>query len=116
MPPTTDPQLPLTIVILCYSAVILLAIILLMLFRISGQLAMVAFKLSKSSRPSRTRETEVAPATPESAPAHSIEVGAGTAFEEFLNEDPQRRNLPKKEQFKEYRKWRAAKGLNWAKP
>ncbi len=112
MPPTLDPQLPLSIVILCYSAVTLLFIILLMLLRISGQLALLAFKLGKSNRPAKVSEKANAP----SAPAGAPEVGAGTAFEEFLNEDPQRRGLAKKEQFNAYRKWRADKGLNWSKP
>jgi hypothetical protein len=108
MPPTLDPQLPLSIVILCYSAVILLLIILLILLRVSGQLTLLSYKLSKSSRSSRVAEPHSAPEAPE--------VGPGTPFDEFLNEDPQRRTLAKKEQFKAYRIWRADKGLNWTKP
>ncbi len=34
-------------------------------------------------------------------------------FLSFLSEDPQRRNLPKREQFAAYRKWRKEKGLSW---
>lgn len=34
-------------------------------------------------------------------------------FQEFLEEDPARKELPKKEQFAEFRKWRSATGLNW---
>jgi hypothetical protein len=34
-------------------------------------------------------------------------------FAEFLAEDPSRRELPKKEQFAEFRRWRDKKGLNW---
>jgi hypothetical protein len=34
-------------------------------------------------------------------------------FAEFLAEDPERRELPKKEQFAEFRRWRERKGLNW---
>ena len=34
-------------------------------------------------------------------------------FAKFLEEDPARRELPKKEQFAEFRKWRDEKGLNW---
>jgi hypothetical protein len=40
-------------------------------------------------------------------------VAPGTPFEEFLNEDPSRRLLSKKEQFAAYRDWRSQKGLNW---
>jgi hypothetical protein len=35
------------------------------------------------------------------------------AFRKFLEEDPERRKLPKKEQFASYRKWRHEHGLNW---
>lgn len=34
-------------------------------------------------------------------------------FLDFLNEDPARREMPKKEQFAAYRRWRSARGLNW---
>lgn len=36
-------------------------------------------------------------------------------FQEYLDEDPTRRELPKKEQFDGFRKWRDTKGLNWGK-
>lgn len=41
------------------------------------------------------------------------ETSAGGAFESFLSEDPERRKLPKSEQFAAYRKWRQENGLNW---
>ncbi len=47
--------------------------------------------------------------------APETEVSAGSAFEEFLDEDPARRKLPKKEQFAAYREWRKQMGLNWSK-
>lgn len=37
-------------------------------------------------------------------------------FDEFLEEEPSRRELPKKEQFAAFRKWRDEKGLNWKAP
>ena len=37
-------------------------------------------------------------------------------FEEFLEEDSSRRDLPKKEQFAAFRQWREEKGLNWKSP
>lgn len=37
-------------------------------------------------------------------------------FDEFLAEDPSRRDLPKKEQFAAFRQWRDDKGLNWKGP
>ena len=47
-------------------------------------------------------------------PAPSVaETSPGGAFEAFLGEDPERRQLTKKEQFAAYRQWRHEKGLNW---
>jgi len=37
-------------------------------------------------------------------------------FAEFLEEDPSRRDLPKKEQFAAFRQWREERGLNWKGP
>lgn len=34
-------------------------------------------------------------------------------FEKWLDEEPGRRELPKKEQFAGFRKWRAEQGMNW---
>jgi len=36
------------------------------------------------------------------------------AYEQFLNEDPERLKLSKKERFSLYRVWRKEKGLNWS--
>ena len=38
----------------------------------------------------------------------------GEAFQQFLDEDPSRLSLPKKEQFATYREWRSKNGLNWS--
>lgn len=37
----------------------------------------------------------------------------GVHFREFLDENPARRELSKKEQSAEFRKWRSQRGLNW---
>lgn len=37
-------------------------------------------------------------------------------FARFLEEDPSRRDLPKKEQFEAFRRWRNERGLNWRAP
>ncbi|MCH7226791.1 hypothetical protein [Haloferula sp. A504] len=34
-------------------------------------------------------------------------------FDRWLDEDPSRHELPKKEQFAGFRKWRAEQGMNW---
>lgn len=116
MPDQLPPEFPLSITILCYVAVALLCAIFLMMFRINGQIALLSHRLRKNSG-SRPTERATAASSEESSDseAPSVEVGPGTPFEEFLNEDPKHRTLPKKEQFKEYRKWRADKGLNWSK-
>lgn len=41
------------------------------------------------------------------------ETGAGGMFESFLQEDPSRGALTKREQSAAFRKWRKDKGLNW---
>lgn len=107
MPTAVEPYFPFSIVILAYVATGALILILLMLLRMSSQLGALSIRLTKSSRSSKLTDAEAMPNISEAEP--------GTPFDEFLNEDPERRNLAKKEQFKAYRKWRADKGLNWAK-
>lgn len=106
MPTPIEPQFPLSITILCYTGVFVLIVITIMLFRINGRLEALSAKLSKSSRASKLAEPDAEP--------QQIEVPSGTQFEKFLDEDPKRRTLAKKEQFKAYRKWRDEKGLNWS--
>ena len=107
MPPSIAPEFPLSITILCYTATSVLIVILLLLFRMNSKLSVLAVKLSRSNRAEKLEEPETPPNIPEAEP--------GTQFEEFLSEDPHRRSLTKKEQFKAYRIWRTEKGLNWSK-
>jgi hypothetical protein len=112
------PEFPFAITVLCYTAVGLLLAILLLLLRMSGQIIILSNRLKKSTRSESIRPSSTGEITDniETEPETSVtEVGPGTPFEEFLNEDPERRRLSKKEQFKEYRKWRDDKGLNWSK-
>ncbi len=109
-------EFPLTITILGYVAVALLALILLTLIRISGKISTVAHRLRKmGTRSEKSSSASTESPSEEESEAQTVEAEPGTPFEEFLNEDPKHRTLPKKDQFKEYRKWRAAKGLNWSK-
>lgn len=115
MPTPLPSEFPLSVIILAYVAVGLLVLILMLLLRISSQLTIVANRLKRSSRSeaaSSMATLSESDCSQESAP---VEVGPGTPFEEFLNEDPENRRLSKKEQFTAYRKWRAEKGLNWSK-
>ncbi|QTN32206.1 hypothetical protein HZ994_07625 [Akkermansiaceae bacterium] len=106
MPPAANPEFPLQIIVLAYIATAILIIILLQLLRMNGRLAALSARLSRSSRSEKLAEPDAEPGI--------VEVGPGTPFETFLKEDPERRTLAKKEQFKAYRKWRAEKGLNWS--
>lgn len=89
--------------------VLLLLIILIVLLQINAKLTNLSRLNQRPMPSSKTVENEK-----ESSSNQEIEVPSGTRFEEFLSEDPARRALPKKEQFKAYRKWRAEKGLNWS--
>ncbi len=116
------PLLPLHLTVAIYVAVGLLAVILILLFRLNAQVALLSHRLrnpaSRSGGSTATNPTRPNPATAESQEDNettTVEAGPGTPFEEFLDEDPKHRTLPKKEQFKAYRKWRADKGLNWSK-
>jgi hypothetical protein len=106
MPESVQIQFPLSITILCYVGVIALVAIFLLLLRINGRLTALSYRLSKNGRSSKLEEPDTE--------SQDVETHSGTRFDEFLNEDTQRRALSKKEQFKAYRKWRTEKGLNWS--
>ena len=63
----------------------------------------------------RLAEREVPPVAEEHLP-EAAKLPNDSAFREFLSEDPERRKLPKREQFDAYRLWRKEKGLNWSAP
>lgn len=107
-----EPQFPLAFTILACVATGTLILILLLLFNIHSRLGIVAAKLSAKS----SRTIAVKAPTEDSEIPEVSEPEPGTPFDEFLKEDPERRSMQKKEQFKAYRKWRSEKGLNWSKP
>lgn len=92
--------------ILTYLCVALLIAILFFVFRINAKLSSLTNNVRDTDRSSSvstdSEETE-----------YNVEVAPGSPFEDFLDEDPQRRSLTKKEQFAAYRDWRSQKGLNW---
>ncbi|MBK1884344.1 hypothetical protein JIN85_18140 [Luteolibacter pohnpeiensis] len=69
---------------------------------------------SLTSAPERTKSTHGTPESTEEEAPSGIETSPGGAFEAFLEEDPSRKLLKKSDQFKAYRKWRQANGLNWS--
>jgi len=94
-----------TVVILLGSCVGLLFLLLLAVLRLGGRLHRIEMRMVET--------TVVTPEIPAMAPGAS-ETSSGGAFETFLSEDPERRKLPKNEQFKAYRRWRQENGLNWS--
>ncbi len=118
-PPPIEPSFPLSIIILCYIATGVLVLILLLLVIMNSKLSVLCAKLSRPSRatkPGTHEATQNKTDPPDEAESENeVEAPPGTHFEEFLNEDPERRKLTKKEKFKAYRAWRTEKGLNWSK-
>ena len=101
-----------TVVILLASATGLLFLLLLTAIGIRNRLVRLERLLaSKRDESSPARASSGASSE---ALVPEIEVTSGGVFETFLNEDPARRNLPKKEQAAAYRKWRQEKGMNWS--
>jgi hypothetical protein len=103
---STATSLSLPMDIISYICLALLLAIFFLVFRINSKLSGASYKANNFNHPNSNK---AASAGAES----SVEVASGTPFEEFLNEDPSRRSLGKKEQFAAYRDWRSQKGLNW---
>lgn len=91
------------VVILLSACVGLLFFLLLAVFALRGQLGRIERLLAVK------KEASASPAAP---PAEEVEPGG--PFEEFLNADPARKLLSKKEQSAAYRKWRRENGMNWS--
>ena len=91
-----------TMLILLWSVVGLLACVLVMGVVVVRRLARIERRLDAG-----TDGRAVALEADESAEIHP-----GGAFEQFLSEDPSRRELPKREQFAAYRQWRHERGMN----
>lgn len=92
--------------ILGYVSLAFLIAIFLIVLRINSKLSAGSNKIMNHARkPSVINNSEKSKT--------DVEAANGTPFEEFLNEDPARLTMSKKEQFAAYRDWRSAKGLNW---
>ena len=64
----------------------------------------------------RTAATAPTAGEPSDHPKTDELRGQRKLFRQFLEEDPARQELPKREQFEQFRQWRAEKGLNWKSP
>ena len=101
MPDADPPMIP----ILIYAAAGLLLLLLLLTWWLClrlGRIERILAALASRAEPSSNTQPP------------AIETQPGGAFEAFLLEDPERRKLPKGEQFAAYRRWRQEKGLNWS--
>lgn len=104
------PELPPSLIAILGALAGLQLITLLVLFRLSGRV----------TRLLRQGGGETTPG-PTAGAAEFEEQKARNAdqkhwFAEFLAEDESRKQLPKKEQFEAFRRWRKERGLNWQTP
>ncbi len=103
-----DPVMPdfdgTLLTVLTGTCLALLIVVLALVIRISSRIGRLEGQLRQG--PSGADPIDWKPTSAESS--------AGGAFELFLNEDPTRGELPKREQFTAYRKWRQQNGMNWS--
>jgi hypothetical protein len=90
----------------------LLAVLQLITLIALGRLSRRVAALSRSSAPATPVPAAEAPLRREK----ETQSEQNRWFEVFLAEDPARAELPKKEQFAAFRRWREDKGLNWKAP
>ncbi len=87
--------------------------VLLFQFLLLVAILMVSGKVSALTRYIASRESSPGPELIQRKEENSDQK---KLFAAFLEEDPARRELPKREQFAAFRKWREDKGLNWKAP
>lgn len=120
MPPAAlEPSISISITSFGMIAIGALLVIIILLVIMNSKLSKLSAELHRKSHAAKPESNETAQRKVAEAEVDEskddVEVSAGTHFEEFLNEDPERYNLTKKEKFKAYRAWRTEKGLNWSK-
>lgn len=104
MPESEMPAYVLTIVILLSVCLGMLVLLVIMSFRICGQLGRIWKTANFGTTDAPVLESEIS----------SAETSHAGAFEAFLSEEPARREMTKGEQFAAYRQWRNEKGMNWS--
>ena len=98
--------MPYTLTLLLIIGIILLLVLLLVALLSFRRLGRIERQL-KGSQPVHGQSEQTSGVS-------GVDSPSGSAFEEFLSEDPERLALPKSEQFAEFRKWRKEKGMNWS--
>ncbi len=76
-------------------------------------LMMIGSLSRKVRRLIRMQVPQEPPIGPELADRKEANADQKQWFNVFLDEDPARRELPKKEQFAAFRRWREERGMNW---
>ncbi|MGL4399802.1 MAG: hypothetical protein ACRCXD_08025 [Luteolibacter sp.] len=99
--PESDFSTVIILLALCTLLLLMLLFLAIRIFALLGKIEGLA-----RQQPVRQEPLESGPSAAETSP--------GGAFELFLNEEPERRDLPKAEQFSAYRLWRQKKGMNWS--
>ena len=104
MPP--EVEIPLNLWILLGTILFFVLVIWIGQLRLNGRMKRIEERFSKvGGKGNREEQAE--------EERNANEKEQYLLFQEFLDEDPQRKDLPKKEQFAAFRKWRSEKGLNW---
>ena len=101
--PDSDSALTLLLMILLPVMLLLVFCVFLIVIRISSRLR----RLEQVMRDARGAEEEIAVVKREPIKNEKSE------YEEFLNEDPKRRLLTKREQSAAFREWRRQRGKTW---
>ena len=102
-----ESELPMALWVLVGVNLFLLLLVWIGQMRTGGRLRRIEIQLAKSGGGLSSSEKADAKQTADEKEQYLI-------FQEFLDEDPSRAELPKKEQFAAFRKWRREKGLNWS--
>lgn len=85
-----------------------------LLFLILLGVIMVFMRVCRLERLLAVKKAASPSASSENETRQVIESRAGGQFERFLEEDPTRLMLTKKEQSSAFRKWRQEHGMNWS--
>lgn len=110
--PSLDPPLALWLALAGLGGLLLLVLV--GLIRLRARLVRVERRLVSMATASGGNPAESGDPEPSVEALKEANREQKRWFGEFLEEDPSRRELSKKEQFAAFRKWRSERGLNWS--
>lgn len=96
-----------------YEMVVMSLLVVLVVLALSIRALLVRIAAAAGSGVSVVGRNESS-AEEEGEKSDEIDVRPGSAFAKFLEEDPARQQLPKREQFKSFREWRRRQGMSWS--